>query len=209
MADVLILIGSDSDLPVVRETYQTLSGLGVSVNMHVASAHRTPVRVHELVSQAEAAGTKVFIAAAGGAAHLAGAVAAQTTRPVIGIPLAAGALGGVDALYSTVNMPPGMPVATVSVGTWGAYNAALLAAQILAVGNDELAALMQHKRQEQRDKVIAKDEALQAEIGGQADEVASPAANPVAVEQPVAEEPAAADVPVEPDEQPEQPEQQS
>jgi 5-(carboxyamino)imidazole ribonucleotide mutase len=166
MADVMILIGSDSDLPVVRETRDTLVGLGIDVAFHVASAHRTPDRVRELVTQAEAAGTRVFIAAAGGAAHLAGAVAALTTRPVIGIPLAAGALGGVDALYSTVNMPPGMPVATVSVGTWGAYNAALLAAQILAVADEGLAARLRERRVEQRDKVLAKDEALQRQLEG-------------------------------------------
>lgn len=164
MADVLILIGSDSDLPVVRTTYDTLAGLGLNVEFHVASAHRTPERVHELVTAAEAGGTKVFIAAAGGAAHLAGAVAAQTTRPVIGIPIAAGALGGVDALYSTVNMPPGMPVATVSVGAWGAYNAALLAAQILGVADEALAARMREMRIEMRDKVLAKDQQLQEQL---------------------------------------------
>lgn len=165
MADVLILMGSDSDLPVVEKAHARLTELGIEAEMHVASAHRTPQRVHELVSSTDA---KVFICAAGGAAHLAGAVAAATTRPVIGIPLAAGALGGVDALYSTVNMPPGMPVATVSVGSWGAENAALLAAQILAVGDDALAAKMIEVRAGQRDKVIAKDEALQERLRGAA-----------------------------------------
>ncbi len=173
MADVLILTGSDSDLPVVQETFDTLAGLGITAEFHVASAHRTPERVRELVSQAEDDGVKVFVAAAGGAAHLAGAVAAATTRPVIGIPLAAGALGGVDALYATVNMPPGMPVATVSVGTWGAYNAALLAAQMLAVGDDDLAARMRDLRNEQTAKVLRKDEALQEQLAANAAEKAA------------------------------------
>ncbi|MFW5844902.1 MAG: 5-(carboxyamino)imidazole ribonucleotide mutase, partial [Planctomycetota bacterium] len=168
---VMILIGSDSDLPVVQETHDTLISLGVSVAFHVASPHRTPERVRELVTGAEASGTKVFVAASGGAAHLAGAVAATTTRPVVGIPLAAGALGGVDALYSTVNMPPGMPVGTVSVGTWGAYNAALLAAQILAVGDDELAERLKARRNEQREQVLAKDQRLQEQLSASPAEV--------------------------------------
>lgn len=166
MADVLILVGSDSDVPVVQACYDKLQDLGLSVDFHVASAHRTPDRVHQLIGDAEKNGTKVFIAGAGGAAHLAGVVAATTTRPVIGIPLAAGALGGVDSLYSTVNMPPGMPVATVSVGAWGAHNAALLAAQILGVADDKLARRMQDARKEQRDKVVAKDEKLQKQLQG-------------------------------------------
>lgn len=164
MVDVLILVGSDSDVPVVQACYDKLMDLGVSADWHVASAHRTPDKVHKLVGDAEKNGTKVFIAAAGGAAHLAGVVAATTTRPVIGIPLAAGALGGVDALYSTVNMPPGMPVATVSVGAWGAVNAALLAAQILAVADDDLAKRMKAARTDQHDKVVAKDDALQKQL---------------------------------------------
>lgn len=165
MPQALILMGSDSDLPIVEPAYDRLKELGIDVGMHVASAHRTPARVAELVSESEAAGCKVFICAAGGAAHLAGAVAAATTRPVVGIPLAAGALGGVDALYSTVNMPPGMPVATVSVGAWGATNAALLAAQILAVADDELAARLREARQAQADKVLSKDRDLQQRLG--------------------------------------------
>jgi len=165
MAHVTILMGSDSDLPVVEKTFERLSDLGVEARMHVASAHRTPERVRELVRAAEDNDCKVFICAAGGAAHLAGAVAALTTRPVIGIPLAAGALGGVDALYSTCNMPPGMPVATVSVGSWGAENAALLAAQILAVADDSLAERMQELREAQRGKVLDKDKKLQERLG--------------------------------------------
>lgn len=164
MTEVLILVGSDSDVPVVQACYDTLKSMGITVDFHVASAHRTPVRVQELITAAEASGTKVFIAAAGGAAHLAGAVAAKTTRPVIGIPLSAGDMGPVDALYSTVNMPPGMPVATVSVGKWGAHNAALLAVQILGVGDEAIAERMRAKRIEQRDAVIAKDAKLQEQL---------------------------------------------
>ena len=158
-----LLMGSDSDLPVVTTARDLLRQLGATVEMHVASAHRTPARVVELVTQAEQAGTLVFIAAAGGAAHLAGAVAAQTTRPVIGIPLAAGALGGVDALYSTCNMPPGIPVATVSVGAWGATNAALLAAQILGVAHPAIAEKVREHRRAAAEKVLAKDQQLQAQ----------------------------------------------
>jgi len=165
MSDVLILMGSDTDLPLVEQVHQRLTALGISADMHVASAHRIPQRIHELVTAAEAGGTKVFVCAAGGAAHLAGAVAAATTRPVIGIPLAAGALGGIDALYSTVNMPPGTPVATVSVGSWGAENAALLAAQILAVGDDELATRLREQRAEQCEQALAKDASVQESVG--------------------------------------------
>lgn len=165
MADVMILLGSDTDLSAGEQTRQRLNALGASCALHVASAHRTPQHLHDLVAGSEA---KVFICAAGGAAHLAGAVAAVTTRPVIGIPLATGALGGVDALYSTVNMPPGMPVATVSVGPWGIENAAVLALQILAVGDDALAGRLAELRAEQRDKLLDKDAALQDRLGGDA-----------------------------------------
>ncbi|NRA38980.1 MAG: 5-(carboxyamino)imidazole ribonucleotide mutase [Planctomycetes bacterium] len=164
MTEVLILVGSDSDVPVVQACYDTLQSMGISVDFHIASAHRTPDRVHALISEAEANGTKVFIAGAGGAAHLAGAVAAQTTRPVIGIPLTAGDMGPVDSLYSTVNMPPGMPVATVSVGKWGAVNAALLAVQILGVADEAIAERMRAKRLQQHDAVVAKDETLQGQL---------------------------------------------
>ena len=164
MTEVLILVGSDSDVPVVQACYDTLQSMGISVDFHIASAHRTPDRVHALISEAEANGTKVFIAGAGGAAHLAGAVAAQTTRPVIGIPLTAGDMGPVDSLYSTVNMPPGMPVATVSVGKWGAVNAALIAVQILGVADEAIAERMRAKRLQQHDAVVAKDETLQGQL---------------------------------------------
>lgn len=164
MPSVCIIMGSDSDLPVVEKAHKHLADLGIEAAMHVASAHHTPARVHEIVATAEENGGKVFICAAGSAAHLAGAVAAATTRPVIGMPLASGALGGVDALYSTVNMPAGLPVATVSVGDASAQNAALLAAQILAVADDELAAKLRDDRSAQRDAVLEKDSALQAKL---------------------------------------------
>jgi phosphoribosylamine--glycine ligase len=136
--DVLILMGSDSDLPVMKPAGELLDELGVSWDMTVASAHRSPERVEYLVQDAPRRGVKVFIAGAGAAAHLAGVVAARTTRPVIGVPIDSSPLSGFDALLSTVQMPPGVPVATVSVGRSGATNAAVLAAQILALADAAL-----------------------------------------------------------------------
>ncbi len=167
MSDVIILMGSPNDRPVVEPCLTLLRELGVSANMHFGSAHRCPEHVRTIVSEGEANGAKVFICAAGGAAHLAGAVAAASGKPVIGIPLAAGALGGVDALYSTCNMPPGMPVATVSVGSWGATNAAVLAAQIIALINPTVAQKVSEYRARQTAAVIAKDQALQEEDADQ------------------------------------------
>ena len=164
MADVLIVVGSDSDVPVVQACYDKLKTFGVAVEWRIASSQRSPERLTELVVSAEAAGTQVFIAGAGGAAHLAGSIAAMTTKPVIGIPLAAGALGGVDALYSTVNMPPGVPVATVSVGAWGAHNAALLALQILGLQNPQIAQELQSARKQQVQQVLEKDASLQQQL---------------------------------------------
>jgi 5-(carboxyamino)imidazole ribonucleotide mutase len=132
-----ILVGSKSDLPVVEKCTKRLDDLGVDHELEVLSAHRTPDAVAEYVASAPGRGIKVFICAAGMAAHLAGAVAARTNLPVIGIPIAAGTLGGFDALLSTVQMPSGVPVATVAVN--GAANAAVLAAQILALSDPELA----------------------------------------------------------------------
>jgi phosphoribosylamine--glycine ligase len=137
--DVLILMGSDSDAPVMQGAVETLKGFGLTCEMTVASAHRSPARVMRLVEEAPARGVKVFIAAAGAAAHLAGVVAAHTTLPVIGVPIAASDLKGLDALLSTVQMPPGVPVATVSIGKPGATNAAVLAAQIIATGDAQVA----------------------------------------------------------------------
>jgi phosphoribosylaminoimidazole carboxylase PurE protein len=132
---VLILIGSDSDAPVMQPAVDLLKEFGIGCEMTVASAHRSPDRVQRLLDEAPARGVKVFIVGAGAAAHLAGMVAAHTVRPVIGVPIDSSALKGLDALLSTVQMPPGVPVATVSIGKPGAVNAAVLATQILAVGD--------------------------------------------------------------------------
>ena len=135
---VSILFGSESDRAPMEEAGKALQSFGVAHEMEQASAHRNPDRVRELVRGAPARGVEVFIAAAGMANHLAGAVAAHTTLPVIGVPLGGSALGGVDALYSTVQMPAGVPVATVAIGSAGAKNAAILAVQILALADPAL-----------------------------------------------------------------------
>lgn len=135
---VAILFGSESDRATMEETARVLRSLGIEHEMEQASAHRSPDRVREIVKGAPARGVEVFIAAAGMANHLAGAVAAHTVKPVIGVPLGGSALGGADALYSTVQMPAGVPVATVAIGSAGARNAAVLAAQILAVSDPAL-----------------------------------------------------------------------
>ncbi|HYI60247.1 MAG TPA: 5-(carboxyamino)imidazole ribonucleotide mutase [Acidimicrobiales bacterium] len=141
---VAVLMGSPNDGKKVQPAWETLEALGIEADVRVLSAHRNPAEVAALASSARDNGYGVFICAAGLAAHLAGAVAAQTLLPVIGLPISGGALNGVDALYSTVQMPPGMPVATVAID--GAVNAALLAAQILAVTDDELAdRLVEHR----------------------------------------------------------------
>jgi phosphoribosylamine--glycine ligase len=137
--DVLILMGSDSDAPVMQSAVDILRELGVSCEMTVASAHRSPDRVMRLVRDAPGRGVKAFIVGAGAAAHLAGVVAAHTTMPVIGVPIDSSALKGLDALLSTVQMPPGVPVATVSIGKPGATNAGVLAAQMLALADRALA----------------------------------------------------------------------
>src|SRR5436190_23253162 len=133
--DVLILMGSDSDAAVMSAARDALSGFGLTSEMTVASAHRSPARVLRLVEEAPARGVKVFIVGAGAAAHLAGVVAAHTTQPVIGVPIDSSALNGLDALLSTVQMPPGVPVATVAIGKPGATNAGVLAAQMIALGD--------------------------------------------------------------------------
>lgn len=162
---VAVLMGSDSDLPVMQNTLDVLDTLGVPWEVKVTSAHRTPAATHEYVTGAEARGCKVFICAAGLAAHLAGAVAGITTRPIIGVPIDAGPLQGHDALLSTVMMPGGVPVACVAIGKAGAKNAAYLAAQILAVADDDLAARVKADRQANAEAVIAKDAALQKQLG--------------------------------------------
>ena len=158
MKKVGILMGSDSDLPVVEKAFATLRELGIPFEAHVYSAHRTPLEAAEFSKNARANGFGVLIAAAGMAAHLAGAVAAQSTLPVIGIPCKSSTLDGLDALLSTVQMPTGIPVATVAIG--GAANAALLAAEILAVGDDALAEKLDARRAADARKVLEKDKAL-------------------------------------------------
>jgi 5-(carboxyamino)imidazole ribonucleotide mutase len=161
-ARVAILMGSDSDWEVMKGAVERLKGFGIGCEVHVMSAHRTPARVTEYVSQAPGRGIGVFIAAAGAAAHLAGVVAGHTTRPVIGVPLGATSLNGLDALLSTVQMPSGVPVATVAVG--GAENAGILAAQILAVGDAELAAKLDQFKRDMAAKVTEKDAKLQTKL---------------------------------------------
>ncbi len=161
--DVAIMMGSKSDLETMRPAAKVLESLGLVVEVRVLSAHRTPEHAAAFVRQAVKDGAKAFICGAGGAAHLAGAVAAHTTRPVIGVPIAAGTLGGFDALLSTVMMPPGMPVATVAVG--GAENAGLLAAQIIAVSDPALSARVEAERETRRRKVLDSDAEVRAQFG--------------------------------------------
>ena len=157
-----VLMGSDSDLPKIQKCIDTLKQLGVETTVRVMSAHRTPEIVCDFAEQAASNGYGVLIAAAGGAAHLAGAVAAHTLLPVIGIPVEGGAFNGLDALLSTVQMPGGIPVATVGVGSGGATNAALLAAEILAIGDAALREKLAAERLTRREKVLAADAKLNA-----------------------------------------------
>lgn len=156
-ASVSVLMGSSSDETVMKVAVETLRGLGVECDMRVLSAHRTPDALRDWIREAADRGVKVFICGAGGAAHLAGAVAALTTSPVIGVPLVApnAVAGGLDALLSTVQMPRGIPVATVAVGEAGAANAGILAAEILATGDDELASRLRMMREGMAAKVLA------------------------------------------------------
>ena len=164
MKKVGIVMGSDSDLPILRKTMDTLKSLDIPFECHIYSAHRTPVEARDFALNARNNGFGCIIAAAGMAAHLAGAIAANTTLPVIGIPCKGGMMDGLDALLATVQMPSGIPVATVAVG--GGVNAALLAAQIIAVGDAELAAKLDNKRKSDAETVLKKDAALQAELNG-------------------------------------------
>ena len=161
---VAVLMGSDSDLPVLHSTMGVLKSLEIPFEAKITSAHRTPDATHAYVKDAEARGCAVFICAAGLAAHLAGTVAGLTLKPVIGIPLDAGPLQGMDALLSTVQMPGGIPVATVAVGKAGAKNAAYLAAQILALSDPELESRIRTDRVANADGVKTKDATLQAEL---------------------------------------------
>ena len=162
MKKVGIVMGSDSDLPILRKTMDTLSSLEIPYEVHIYSAHRTPEEARDFALNARKNGFGCLIAAAGMAAHLAGAIAANTTLPVIGLPCKGPCFDGMDALLSTVMMPSGIPVATVAVN--GGVNAALLAAQILAVSDEALAARLDAKRVSDAAKVLEKDAALQAEL---------------------------------------------
>lgn len=162
MKKVGIIMGSASDAPTVKKATDTLAALGVPYEVHVYSAHRTPVQAAQFAASARQNGFGVLIAAAGMAAHLAGALAAQTTLPVIGIPCKSNTLDGIDALLSTVQMPSGIPVATVAID--GAVNAALLSAQILALSDDALAEKLIAKRKADSEKVLEKDKEIAAEL---------------------------------------------
>ena len=164
MKKVGIVMGSDSDLPIIQKATDTLSALGIPFEVHVYSAHRTPEQAREFALSARSKGFGDIIAAAGMAAHLAGAVAANTTLPVIGIPCKSSNLDGLDALLSTIQMPSGIPVATVAIN--GGVNAALLAAQIIAVEDKELANKLDAKRASDSAKVLEKDAAISATFNG-------------------------------------------
>jgi len=163
---VAILMGSDSDLPVMRSTMEVLDKFSMTKEVKIMSAHRTPDATHSYVKDAESRGCVVFIAAAGLAAHLAGTVAGLTTRPVIGVPLDAGPLNGMDSLLSTVQMPGGIPVGCVAIGKAGAKNAGYLAAQILALQDPALAKMIISERQENAQGVLKKDQDLQKKLAG-------------------------------------------
>lgn len=156
-----ILMGSDSDLPVMEKAVKVLKELDVPYEIDISSAHRLPDKTAEYARTARKRGLAVIIAGAGMAAHLAGVIAAHTTLPVIGVPLKSGAMGGVDALYATVQMPPGIPVATVAID--GAENAAYLACQILSVSNPEIAKRLEEKRAETRERLLEKSRKLKEE----------------------------------------------
>ena len=157
---VLIIMGSDSDLPVVEEAGNILREFGIPYEMTIASAHRTPERVRKLAAEAEKRGIEVIIAAAGAAAHLAGIVAAHTLLPVIGIPMNSSPLQGIDSLLSTVQMPPGVPVATMAVGKAGAKNAAILAAQIIGRQDKGIMKKLVEYRKRMADDVMKKADSL-------------------------------------------------
>lgn len=163
-AFVAVLMGSKSDLPVIEKTLEILKGFEVPYEVKITSAHRSPAATHAQVNDAESRGCAVFIAAAGLAAHLAGTLASLTLKPVIGIPLDAGPLKGMDSLLSTVMMPGGVPVATVAVVSDGARNAGYLAAQILALGDADLAARLQADRAANAEAVRQADRDLQASL---------------------------------------------
>jgi phosphoribosylaminoimidazole carboxylase PurE protein len=161
---VAILMGSKSDLPNLKSAFQVLDDFGVGFTARVMSAHRTPETACEFARQAESKGIKIIICAAGMAAHLGGVIAAHTTLPVIGLPMACEPFNGLDALLATVQMPPGIPVASVTVGKAGAKNAALFAISILALNDADLNLKLKEFRKSQTDKVMEADEELQNEL---------------------------------------------
>ena len=158
---VLLMMGSDTDLPTMQEAADILGNFDIPYEMRISSAHRSPVRTMALASEAADRGVKIIIAGAGMAAHLAGVVASKTILPVIGVPMPGGALNGLDALYATVQMPGGIPVATMAIGKAGAKNAALFAVQILALSDQHLASLLQQYRVEMDKDLEQKDADLQ------------------------------------------------
>jgi 5-(carboxyamino)imidazole ribonucleotide mutase len=162
---VAVLMGSDSDLPTMKKCLAELTRLEVPFDIVVASAHRTPERVATYVRKCEKDGVLVFVCAAGGAAHLAGAVAAQTTLPVLGVPIAVEPFKGLDALFSTVQMPPGIPVAALAAGDYGATNAGLLAAQIVSLTDPALRDRVRKDRESMRAKILEKNAKMRAELG--------------------------------------------
>ena len=159
-----IVMGSDSDFPVMSEAAKTLRKFGIAYEMEVLSAHRTPARAHEYATTAAKRGLKVVIAAAGAAAHLAGVMAANTTLPVIGVPLASSSLNGLDALLATVQMPGGIPVATMAIDKAGAVNAAIMAAEILALTDEHVAGKLAAHKEEMARSVAEKNAKLQKYI---------------------------------------------
>ena len=169
-----IVMGSDSDWESIKSSSETLSAFGVAHEVRVMSAHRTPALASEYAATARARGLKVLVCAAGGAAHLAGVMAAHATLPVIGIPVQGGALNGLDALYATVQMPAGIPVATVAVGSAGPVNAALLAVQILATSDSGLADRLADHKKALADKVDAGNARIQKVVRGQGSGVSDP-----------------------------------
>ena len=163
-SEVAVVMGSDSDWPILEETVNTLENFGVGCEVRVMSAHRTPDLAATFARKAAGQGVKVIIAAAGGAAHLAGVICAHTTLPVIGIPVTSSFMNGLDSLLSTVQMPAGVPVATVATGKAGAVNAAILAVQIIALGRPELVRKLVTHKQTLMDKVNAGNERIQGEL---------------------------------------------
>ncbi len=163
-----IVMGSDSDFPTMSETRKTLAKFGIACELEVLSAHRTPARAHEYSTTAASRGLKVLIAAAGAAAHLAGVMAANTTLPVIGVPMATSTLNGLDALLATVQMPAGVPVATMAIDKAGATNAAILAAEILGLSDPEIARKLAAHKEELARSVAEKNARLQKQLSGEA-----------------------------------------